>query len=279
MYMRFSLLLTILFFLFSCEVINNEEDIPSIITIESIEVNGTHSSKITDAWVYIDNEFQGVFPLPANFPVLKTGELEIIIEAGIKKNGISSSRENYPFFTSFELNTELLENKNTSFNPTVSYSLSNFPYNENFESVGTSLSVVSDSSNHTIEKIYDSSNNNYGNYYAKSVISGEFGELFECNTPDFNLPKDKVVYLEMDYKCNAPIIVGIYANGSAEIDKNTIIYLNEKEEWNKIYLSLTEIIFNYNDANDYKLFFAIPRDTAVAQNEMYLDNIRLLYEE
>ena len=275
--MRFSLLLTILFFLFSCEVINNEEDIPSILTIESIEVNGNHSSKITDAWVYIDNEFQGVFPLPANFPVLKNGELEIIIEAGIKKNGISSSRENYPFFTSFELNTEN-EVQNIT-NSLVSYSLSNFPYNENFESVGTSLSVVSDSSNHTIEKIYDSSNNNYGNYYAKSVISGEFGELFECNTPDFNLPKDKVVYLEMDYKCNAPIIVGIYANGSAEIDKNTIIYLNEKEEWNKIYISLTEIIYNYNDANDYKLFFAMPRDTAVAQNEMYLDNIRLLYEE
>ena len=83
----------------------------------------------------------------------------------------------------------------------------------------------------------------------------------------------------MDYKCNAPIIVGIYANGSSEIDKNTIIYLNEKEEWNKIYISLTEIIYNYNDANDYKLFFAIPRDTTVAQNEMYLDNIRLLYEE
>ena len=65
MYMRFSLFLTILFFLFSCEVINNEEDIPSIITIESIEVNGNHSSKITDAWVYIDNEFQD-FDIPQN---------------------------------------------------------------------------------------------------------------------------------------------------------------------------------------------------------------------
>ena len=181
--------------------------------------------------------------------------------------------------TSYEVNIELIENKNTSFSPTVSYSLTSFPYNENFEGVGTSLIVVSDSSNHTIEKIYDSSNNNHGNYFAKSVISGEFGELFECNTPDFDLPKDQVVYLEMDYKCNAPIIVGIYANGSSEIDKNTIIYLNEKEEWNKIYISLTEIIYNYNDANDYKLFFAIPRDTTVAQNEMYLDNIRLLYEE
>ena len=114
MQMRFSLFFIILLFLFSCEVINNEEDIPSIITIESIELDGNHSSKITDAWVYIDNEFKGVFPLPANFPVLNTGELEIIIEAGIKKNGISSSRENYPFFTSFEVNRELLENQNTS---------------------------------------------------------------------------------------------------------------------------------------------------------------------
>ena len=174
--MRFILFLTTLLFLFSCEVINTEEDIPSTITIESIEVDGNHSSKITDAWIYIDNEFQGVFPLPANFPVLKTGELEIIIEAGIKKNGISSSRENYPYFTSYEINSELLENQNTSFSPTVSY-LTSFPYNENFEGVGTSLNVVSDSSNHTIEKIYNNSNNNFGNYYAKSVISGEFGEL------------------------------------------------------------------------------------------------------
>ena len=113
------------------------------------------------------------------------------MKAGIKKNGISSSRENYPYFTSYEINSELLENQNTSLSPTVSYSLTSFPYNENFEGVGTSLNVVSDSSNHTIEKIYNNSNNNFGNYYAKSVISGEFGELFECNTPDFDLPKDK----------------------------------------------------------------------------------------
>ena len=59
----------------------------------------------------IDNEFQGVFPLPANFPVLKLVNKNIIIEAGIKKNGISSSRENYPFFTSFEVNKNYLKIK------------------------------------------------------------------------------------------------------------------------------------------------------------------------
>jgi hypothetical protein len=265
--------------LFSCEVFNVDEDIPSMISIESIEVDGNYTSKISDAWIYIDNEFQGVFPLPANLPILKTGQQDIIVEGGIKKNGISSSRVNYPYFTSFEISAELIENQNLTLNPKVNYSFNNFPYDEDFEGVGTSLSVISDSTSHTLEKIYDSSNINFGNYYAKSVISGEFGELFECNTPDFDLPKNQEVYLEMDYKCNSLIVVGIYANGSSAIDKNTIIYLNQKDDWNKIYISLTEIIANYSDAQDYKLFFAMPRDTSFAQNEMFLDNIKLVYEE
>ena len=53
----------------------------------------------------------------------------------------------------------------------------------------------------------------------------------------------------------------------------------KKDDWNKIYISLTEIIANFSDALDYKLFFAIPRDTSLTQNEMFLDNIKLVYEE
>ena len=277
--MRFFFLITILFFLCNCESINIEEENPSLITIESIELNGNHTYKISDAWVYVDNEFQGVFPLPASFPIFKTGNQEIIIEGGIKKNGISASRENYPFFTSYEVNLDLLQNQNNIIYPNVNYSLTNFPYNENFEGTGLSLSVVSDSTNHILEKIYNNSNENFGNYHIKSVISGSYGELFECTTPNFDLPKNQLVYLELDYKCNSPIMVGIYANGIALVEKNIIMYLNKKDDWNKIYISLTEVIYNYNDAINYKLFFAIPRDTTISQNEMYLDNIRLLYEE
>ena len=71
--MKVKLLMIILSFFYSCDLVNIEEDIPSIINIESIELQGNHTSNITDAWVYIDNEFQGVYPLPANFPILKTG--------------------------------------------------------------------------------------------------------------------------------------------------------------------------------------------------------------
>ena len=277
--MKVKLLMIILSFFYSCDLVNIEEDIPSIINIESIELQGNHTSNITDAWVYIDNEFQGVYPLPANFPILKTGNQKITIEAGIKKNGISSSRVNYNYFISYKLDTVLSENKSIKLYPKVNYSLTNFPYNENFEGIGSSLKVISDSLNHSLIKIYDSSNNKFGNYYVKSEISGEFGELFECNTNNFNLPKNQAIYLEMDYKCNSTFIIGIYAkNNSTEI-KTPIIYLNKKDSWNKIYISLTETIANYNEANEFKIFFALPRDTSLAHNEMYLDNIRLLYEK
>lgn len=277
--MRFISTSILIFFLIGCEVINQDEDVPSIINIQSIEVEGNHTSKITDAWVYIDGEFKGVFPLPSEFPVLKVGQQTIIIEGGIKKNGIASSRDNYPYYDSFTIDADLVENQKLTLNPKLSYSINSFPFNENFEGVGTNLEILSDSVSHTLEKVYDNSNVKLGNYHSKSVISGEYGELFECATGNINLPKNKAVYLEMDYKCNSTIIVGMYANGISTNTKNAIIYLNKKEDWNKIYLSLSEIIANYNDAISYKLFFAIPRDTSYSQNEMYLDNIRLVYEE
>jgi len=262
-----------------CEIINTEESIPSIIEIESISVNGDHTENITDAWVYIDNEFQGVYPLPTSFPTLNTGSQTILIEGGIKKNGIASSRIEYPFFSTYTIEADLIPNEKLTISPTVNYSLTDFPYVEDFEGTGTILEVVTDSLNHALEVIYDNSNPAFGNKHVKSVISGDANEIFECTTANINLPSDKQVFLELDYKCNSTLVVGIYANLSSQVNKSAIIYLNEKEDWNKIYISLSEIISNNINAQSFKLFFGMSRDTSLTQNEMYLDNIRILYEE
>ena len=136
----------LLVILCGCEIINTEESIASIIEIEAISVDGDHTKNITDAWVYVNNEFQGVYPLPTSFPTLNTGNQTILIEAGIKKNGISSSRVSYPYFTSYTIDTELKPNETITINPTVSYSVNSFPYVEDFEGIGTVLEVVTDSS-------------------------------------------------------------------------------------------------------------------------------------
>ena len=82
----------------ACEVINPDEDIPSFISINEFEHTEVGTAKIVDAWVYIDNDLQGIYPLPNIIPVLKNGEQKRYIAPGIKENGISATRTNYPFY-------------------------------------------------------------------------------------------------------------------------------------------------------------------------------------
>ena len=277
--MKLSLFCLTICFLTACELSNPIEDTPALIEIRDITVDGNHTQQISDAWVYVDSEFLGIFPLPAYLPVLKSGSKIIIIDAGIKKNGISASREKYPFFTSFQIDTILESGKSIQLVPQVNYSINNFPFEENFENVGTKLMISSDSLNHEIQKIYDNSNSAFGNYYGMVEIDGLDGEIFECTTNDLNLASDKVTYLEMDYKCNSTLVVGFYVNFANQVNKTSIMYLNPKENWNKIYISLSETISNYANAQSFKLFFGMARDTSLEKNTFSLDNIRLVYEE
>ena len=44
--------------------------VPAYIKINSIELENNTTSYITDAWVYINGQLQGVYELPSKFPVL-----------------------------------------------------------------------------------------------------------------------------------------------------------------------------------------------------------------
>jgi hypothetical protein len=277
---------TLCLILISCEIINPEEDIISNIYIENIRLEtdtdlGTNSSNITDAWLYIDDEFLGVYPLPALIPVLKNGPQDIIIEAGIKKNGITASRISYPYFNRYTTNKDLLPNQTCSISPFVNYKLNEFPYQENFEGNGTILNVLTDTINHSIEKIYSNiSDPILGNTYGKIVISGEENEIFECRTNSYPIPTDKQVYLELDYKASSTFVIGLYATNSQTTEKTAIIYLNKKDEWNKIYISLAETINSFgNGYNNFNIFIGMSRNTDQDINELLLDNIRIVYEQ
>ena len=270
----------------SCEIINPEEELSSQLFIDEIlfdttQTTNSFSSKITDAWVYFDDEFIGVYPIPSVIPVLKVGTKDIIVNAGIKKNGISASRVSYPFYKSFNTTKLISPNQICTIYPTVSYKINNFSYEENFEGNGTTLNVLTDSINHTIEKIYSNlSDSILGNNFGKISINGQNGEIFECKTNNISLPKDREVYLELEYKSNATFVVGIYANyEQSNSSKSAIIYINEKEDWNKTYLSLSETINYYgNSVVDYNIFIGMSRDTTLISNELFIDNLRIVHE-
>ena len=155
--MRVLTFLVISFFLISCEK-ESEDTIPSYIRINKIVMgNNEISSNIVDAWVYLNDNLQGVYELPAHFPILAQGNQSIRVKGGIKVNGISSTRSPYHFYESFLDTFNLKSNQTTTIDSIKLQYLSNteFEFNEDFEGFGfnfsssglsdTSLNIVTDS--------------------------------------------------------------------------------------------------------------------------------------
>lgn len=282
--MRFILFITISTIFFSCEY-NPVEEVPAQLKINLIDIASSdqtynsNTTNITDAWIYVNDNFIGVYPLPTQLPILEKGNATIRIGAGIKKNGISASRALYPFYSLHSEEVILQPNNTIEINPEMEHKIESYPWYEDFESGGTNLSINTDSVGQQIEYISSNEENYFlGQRYGLLKISGEEGELIECVSENLSLPKDKQVYLEIDYKSNTQFVIGLYANSSSQVNKTSIIFLSPNENWNKTYISLSETISNYSSANSYKIFIGMLRDVSIDKNELRVDNIRLVHE-
>jgi len=257
---------------------------PSYIEIEHIQVNttsaqGTDSQRITDAWVYLNNDIQGTYQLPARFPVLAEGLRSVTIRPGIMSNGISATRIFYPFLEAITFDIDFKRDSTYTFNLTANYHPQVvFKWLENFEDGGISLqrTIKSDADivkTSAIGEVFE------GNYSAKAVLDSN-RYLFECYTIDaFQLPKGGApVFLEMNYKNNAKVHIGIYAYTQGEIIQRSVLVLNESDVWKKIYVNLTNAVSENFNAYEYRVFFGMLRyedDNFIPT--AYFDNIKLIH--
>lgn len=272
------------FFFGACQKFNPKEPIPSYIHIEKISLKtdiskqGTSSSKISDAWVYIDEKLIGCFELPATFPVLYEGTHEIKVRAGIKVNGIAASRAPYPFYEIFVQKVQLKRNERLNLNPVVSYvSFAKFDFMENFDGPGIILAPGPAGTADTMRQTFDK----------KLVFEGTGSGItrlnknkanFQCiSNTSYILPKGgSHVYLEFNYKCNHDFNVGIYAHTTANTSVIPVMGINPSENWNKMYVYLTPSVSGASNATDFNIYFSMFNDNA-EDLELLIDNLKLVY--
>lgn len=274
----------------ACDFINPEEDTPSFIRIEEItveeeaEIYGANSSKIVDAWVYINDNPLGTFELPVNIPALHEGQNKITILPGIMLNGISNTRSVYPFYKKIEGTIELVpgETNNNYASITTRYKddiTLPMSLQEDFESAGIKFEKYGDSDT-IFYKVNDPSivDQKYGGEYAGAIYLTEELNLLEVATNEYySLPKDQsAVFLEFDYKTNQIFSVGFIANNY--VHPYEVLNVNKKDQWNKIYLNLTIPIRKFIYANKFKIYFRAIKDPDLEKSKIYLDNIKLIYE-
>ena len=210
-----------------------------------------------------------MYKLPAKFPVLEEGVQKVRIKAGIKANGIASSRIAYPFYDSYFEDISFNPNKSKNITPTVEFNRENEDiFIEDFEGIG--INLESDSLSFSTQNF---EGNNFGTItlsdtmYISEVTTDEFFDLPQAGAP---------VFLELDYKSNTPFLVGVYVNYSQSVVQKDLLWITPKADWNKIYVNLTSTISEGINASSFKVFIGMKRE-GDDTNELYFDNLKVVY--
>lgn len=271
-----------------CELVNPEEPIPSYLHIRPFSMStvpgleGTNDAEITEGWVFVNGEFLGAFSLPATVPVLAQGEADIRIEAGIKENGISTTPDINPFYAPFRIQRTLMPERVDTINPSTRYfDGTKIAFIEDFEDNRPRMFTELLSGTTGLER---GSAEVFEGAYSGVITLNENNPVIEIATgQDFTdlLSGGVYVYLEVNYKSDAPVAWGL----AAEVDPGAgyQLFLDPgffpSDEWKKIYFSLSPIIFGANlDELDYKVALqAFLTQDSPDTARVYLDNIKLLH--
>ncbi len=280
-----------------------DTEVPSFLHIEKVELKvtddmqGTADHGISDAWVYLNDDFIGVYEVPATVPIIAEGVQKITIIAGIKNNGINSARINYPFYDQYTANLNLVKGDTVDFaddldNTTISngYFVPQVTYfgglefwNEQFEGTGiqlesTSISDAEMTITNDPDRVFGYNPEQNSNGSGLVVLTND-EPYFEIRSDhEFSPIKGQRVYLELNYKCDCVLQVGVYEKAPTE----TKVYgkgINRTDKWSKIYIELTGEVAQRANATSYNVFIEGLKGVAQNECEVLIDNVKLIFPE
>ncbi len=286
------------FILPGCEIINPDEGLPSYIHIPEISVEsvpglgeGSLSSKITHVNIFIPNPTEnntttlGIFELPATIPILLEGDFEINIDPVIQANGSSFSLVPYPFYERLAPNRTLEVAKVDTLNLITRYkNNSQFIFIEDFD-VGAAVfftrSLELGSPNAIDATETDAFEGRSGLIELDTANAG-----FKIATEQFftiNRATAGAVFLEMNYKNEIQIELGLRGKSAVSGETEVIEYiLREQEDWNKIYINLTDLMAFMNQ-DEYSVMIqgvmpvGIDGQLLIESANVWLDNIKMIH--
>ena len=250
-------------------------DNASLKTVASLN-QGVNSHKIVDIWYYVDGEFKGVFPVGSVMPIVANGNAQITLFAGIKNNGISSTRLPYAVYNSKTYNLAIEPGKTYTLSPEFEYnSTAFFYYADGLDGFGTGSYFNSGNTNcqYTLDpiKVFSGA----GSIIMTMTDAVPTTSLVQANS--YYLPDGgATIYVELDYKCNQEFNVGVIGIGTGFQDKRNVLTVAPSDEWNHIYIQLTSTVSTPPTYGAYKVFIEATKNTT--SPEIYIDNVKLIYQ-
>lgn len=289
------LVLLLLFLGTRCRLDNLEADIPTYVHLKDVQLQtnlateGSASSNITEAWWFIDDQFYGAFGFPSTVPIPVSPGSTLRLEAGIRDNGVSSTPDLYPFYEPISVNPLWIPESIDTLQAIFRYrSNAAFPLIENYE---TGLTVF--------QRVITGNASNRLRPAREAAFEGDFGGLIELTSDapaaelasirrfrglqDSGIP----VYLEMDFRSEAPVQFGVVAYKAGSDIPLEITYVagfNPSDTWKKIYFNLSTAIAN-SEGEEFELILqtTLPTQTdgTLTRNsaKIRMDNLKLVHFE
>ena len=309
--LRFIALLGVTLLLFSCNKFKGNQEIPSYLRIEpftfttNYDIEGAATEAIISARLHIDGSLLGVYEFKhhddgfyAQAPILKDGDHQIHLYPIIKLNGIASTQPDYPFYQPYIINSlTLTQGEITTVSPSTKYYSVDevdlhFSPMEDFEDINNIVLFPDTTfSNVGIEQISHRTDPNawmdpldtLNRFRSGHIHLGDTLLKFRITSEKLtDLPGGgKPALLEIDYKCNEELLVGliIYSSQDGLLDPKPLVYLRTTDTWKKAYVNLGPNITDYMNVAIYYEFYL---QGAVAQGhtaDFYFDNIKLVWRE
>ena len=230
-----------------------ENEVPAYLYIPSFSLTtkageGSAMQKITDVWVYVDGQINGVFQMPVTLPIVEIGKHEISIFAGIRNNGIKSNPVIYPFYTVYKINLDLKAGKVDTVRPTTTYvANTQFKIMEDFET-NNNFRIDRDGNNSVSFTRVDSGFEGKSGQIVLTKAQKTMEKASATKAELSNVAEN--IYLELHYKTESELSVGIIGSDASTNPSGTASYkitLFPTKEWNKTYINLT------NEAKDLKM--------------------------
>ncbi len=242
---------------------------------------GSSSQIITEAFVYIDDQIAGVYHLPASIPFALTGSHSIKIAPAIIENAIASNpRHAYTFLTAFDTIINFTAANPVTIFPVIGYRSSvKFALIEDFENP---LPLFTKTTYNTIDTLTRDSipadNMEPGHCALFEIKNGILMEYATRNK--YSLPSSAIseTFLEINYKSELPLAIGLYIDEPTTIIKTGVVTLNAKASWSKAYINLTGLVSARPFGTKYSLFISAANADINVKN-VFVDNIKILHFE
>ncbi len=254
--------------------------IPAFTLTTNEPVEGTSSENIRDVWVFVDGNVQGVYPLPATFPILAEGNVNFKFSAGIAVNGISATRAIYPFYQQFDTVLNLVRGRTDTVRPAIQYNTQiTFGYREDFESQGFSLRTSASSDTPVFRTTTP------GEYFegvsAMAFAVDSRAPNFGCETNQtFAFPGGggRAIFLELNYRNTQAFDIGlqIIESDGQFVDAPIITLAPSGDVWRKQYINFTPFVQGRSGVT-YRLIFRATYAGGDAPGRVFIDNLKLIW--